>query len=585
MKEETWNKLLEKINKNFINQLCATVVDNIFNEGLIKLDSFFRICLGRENEPLERHQFEITIECCPQILEWTFGINYYNKHKLRIKKLCNFSHLKSCVVTVIKRQHGKTEMIVRIASASLLVFPLVETSKENCTRISEFCIRSYKGEHAKEILERCWKYIKNFEYLLDDFLTHKKRLKTSTKIELINKYDTGDVRWLRVLQGGITGLSKKRFFGDEFFKWTSDASHTQLGPQLQVEGTSGFFFSTMERSSHWCSGWINSEQKLAKILNYGEICNDCMKLPYEQQVKCTHCRQLQAHWIDPKKKEAVMSILPPSDVLTEMYNVVSMATGQLWKEDYLEKSFREKNFEKFSDYFMFVDPSMTSTDGSWSGTTIVAEKNKEIIICYLNTDKTDSPNTIQNYIIDDLEYFVKNFAGIKNKFYITLFVEHNTINHGKDIFFKLKDNYLLKDRVIFAKKIKYDKKEDKYERFGVTKKGGDEEIFADLLHTKLYNEKICFHKDWCTRNSIGRKIKDVLIKQCTHVRNIVKKGEKSKPYIVSTKDFNDKKTKNDLYMSLVSALYNIQELKYNPNNTALYRQFFNRKTIDKQFCF
>ena len=60
-----------------------------------------------------------------------------------------------------------------------------------------------------------------------------------------------------------------------------------------------------------------------------------------------------------------------------MYNVVSMSTGQLWDEHYLRQILIEKEeHEEFDHYFMFVDPSMTSADGSWSGTTIIAEDIK-----------------------------------------------------------------------------------------------------------------------------------------------------------------------------------------------------------------
>jgi hypothetical protein len=598
MRGEIWDKLLLKIEKNYTDQLIITTEDNTFFDGKKKIDSFFRICINKKVGPLERHQYEIVYECCPIILEWAFGVNYYKKNKDRIQKLCNFSHDKSCVISVIKRQHGKTEMIVRISAASLLVFPLVDIFGMEGRRISEFCIRSYKGDHAKEILNRCWDYIQKFDECLENFILDNRKVKTTTSIELVNKFDSNDVRKLRVLIGKLTGLSKKRFLGDEFFKWSSDASHTQMGPQLQVEGTCGLFFSTLEKSSHWCMGWINSKQELAKVLNYGEICNDCMELPYDKQIKCNHCRQLQAHWIDPKKRKAVISILPKSEVLKEMYNVVSRSTGQIWKRDELNRVFIEKDFsgKKFRDYYVFVDPSMTSEEGSWSGITIIGINNQdEIVICYLNTDKTDTITAIQNFVINNLVYFVDNFKKHStDQFYITLFVEHNTINHGYELFLKMARNHKLRNRIIFIKNIKYDEKTKEHKRFGVKKKKGDEETFAQLLHYYIVFEKICFHNDWVTRNSIGKDgMKDILITQITHVKNVVPDISNSNktvwrpqppPIIISTTDLNGKSTRNDLYTSFASSIYNTSELE-NPEKRqkGKFIRYIQRKTIGGHF--
>ena len=591
MRQDKWDRLLNDIEEEERDLLFVDVVDEIFNNGLKKLHRFYVIVIGYENEPLERHQFEIIQECMVQILEWVYGIEYYGKHRKRIKKLCRFSHELSCVLSVIKRQYGKTETLVRVVVASGLSFPNMDIVDESTgKRIQEFAIKSFIGSHARGVLQRCYEFMEKRPELLVNFYTDGKKIKTNTTIRLTNMFDKNDVRVLRAYEENITGLSKKKFFFDEFFKCKNSVTETQLAPQLQVKGTSGFFFSTLENSEHWCMRWLNKKQTLVKVMDYADICPVCLKLPPNEAIECKHGKKLQAHWIDPIKRARVMSIMTKDEMFKEMLNVVPGSTNQLWKKDYLEQNLLgvSRNPEEyFDEYHMFVDPSMTSKDGSWSGTTIIGEDSKgNTQICYLNTNKTESSTLIVNYIISDIKHFVKNFiekyTPKKRKWYIILYVEHNTYNHGYEIFLQLQKDFYLSDRVIFIKNIEYKKEDKEYGRFGVTKKSGDEERFANLLGYKMLKFEMFSHPKCCTRNSMGiDEIKRILVEQCTHVKKMAietKTGVKT--VIVSTRNFNNKSSKNDLYMSLVSAIYNTQKTK-NSENTSLYIQYANRMTVRK----
>jgi hypothetical protein len=225
---------------------------------------------------------------------------------------------------------------------------------------------------------------------------------------------------------------------------------------------------------------------------------------------------------------------------------------QVWGYLYLRKNLLIEECKEiyFDSFFMFVDFPLTSANTDWSSTTIITENHttQKTIVCYLNTERTNTILKIINFIKNDLEYFVNNFIGeYKSKIY--LLVNYNTNN--LEIHNVLKNNYLLKNKVVFIKKCRYK---------SYLKKNGDNVNFAKMLHEKILEKSLSFHKKCCTRNKkIGIKaIKEILLEQCTHVRKLIYNSR-----IISHKDFNGKLTKDDLYISFVSVLYFTMYLRQN----------------------
>ena len=127
------------------------------------------------------------------------------------------------------------------------------------------------------------------------------KLKTNDRIRIVNKNDKSDIRILTVKAGGITGFTKKKILGDEFFKWKEDIANTQLLPQFQVEQACALLFTTLRfviakllnifrQRSHWSTRWLTDGEDLVNFTSFGEICINCIKLPYEDAIKCSHVR-------------------------------------------------------------------------------------------------------------------------------------------------------------------------------------------------------------------------------------------------------------------------------------------------------
>jgi len=568
MLEQEWIQQLSNLKSEYKDRFFCKKVDIEFENGLITLKKFLRIIILNKKKPLERHQFECLILIIPIIFEWCFGLNYCSSNWERLQTDCDLKHNKNCTLIVIKRQFGKTELLTRIAAAAILSFPNIE----HPFKPSEWLIISHKGDHAKEILNRVYTYI--LEHKKDyEMFTMRKTLK---RIELIHKYNNNDIRVINVHEGNIDGLAGKRFFGDEFFKWKEIVADEQFPPQLQIKTTCALLFSTLKKRGHWSLRWLNDQNELVFLINFAEICVKCAELEYEQATLCNHMRKLQAHFVNVERRNAIISLMPKNSALKEMYNIVPNTHGQVWNEGYLKRHIIRYKEEYFKEYFMFVDPSMTSDDGSFSGTTILGENSaQEDYICYLNTELTPSNTNIVRFIIKDLLYFVENFTFPNEEFTIFLLVEHNTVNHGREIYQNIIQNYTLRNKVVFIKAIKNEK------RFGVRKKEGDEERFAQTLNDKMESRRILIHKNCITRNRMGIKnMISMLIDQCSHVRKMPSKTSSSKIKVCSKLNLNNKATNNDLYISLVSALHWTFYLK-NPTHVAINKQYKFRRSISE----
>jgi hypothetical protein len=594
MREEQWAQFIKGLTADFERQIGPSPedtenedrphnpeMDEAFIQGNRKLGVFFRVVLDTPEEPLERHQFMIIKDgSMPIILPWTYGEEWYSRNKKWVSKRCRLKHLKNCMLVVIKRQTGKTEVLARTAAGVLIALNnFEELGKKDNPKPVVYCVRSFKGEHARTVLERTYHYATASAYAkcFDIRKFGKKIVLTSTNI-------LNDVRIFRLLEGSITGETKPKLFGDEYSKWTEDAAMQQLKPMLQVDGSYALLYCTLRDNEHWFQGCLDPKQQLFYLINYAEVCNECLRTKKsEEALKCTHTKRIQAHWIDEEKRDAIKSVMPMHEIMKELYNVLPSNPGLIWEKDFLQQNLFNTFYDTtkhFSEFFMFVDPSMTSSDGSWSGTTILAENSRgESVVCYLNTDMTDTLTLIQNFVVRDLEQFVDKFPGFKEGYsVIYLFMEFNTVSHGVEVFNKIQDSYRLSECVSVVKGIKYNKEKKEFGRFGVAKKKGDEERFASLLNRKMVGMDIRFHKHCFTRNTIGiEEMKDLLLKQCSQVRNIpnIRGGVK----VVSNLSLSGKPVKNDLYMSLVSALYNTKRSK-NPDDT-FYLQYSRRTTVSE----
>jgi len=579
MKELYWEKLINNLEKDYETNLISGAghEDGKFVDGLAKLDTFFQVILGDTKAPFERHQFDCLMDSMPLILPMAFGMEYWEKHKEKFIKQCNLEHDKNAILIIIKRQYGKTELLVRTAVACLISFPNVDNPNE----IAEWVVFSHKGDHAKEILKRCYSFLmqKKKEFL-GEFITEERKIYTQKRIELNSKLTTADKRMLQLHEGNIDGLAGKRLFGDEIFKWAKDRADKQYPPQLQVKGTCAFFYTTLKERSHWSGRWLARGGMLMKIVNKGEICLECLDKPYDEAILCDHMPKLQAHFVDPKKRAAIIHMMDPKDAITEMFNVMPNAQGQVWTNKYLEKKMKVYERTFFKEYFAFMDPSMTSHDGSYCATSIIGETGDEKdVLCYANSERAPSNTAIVRFIVKDLEHFVTEFPHPNDNYVIFLFVEHNTVNHSHELYTGLCDSGLLKDRVIYVKGIHLNKKSGRFTRGGVRKGPGDSEYYATKLGEKLHHNKIAIHKDFVTRSKLGaRGMINELILQCSRIRAIPYGDGKVK--ISSTTDLNDKKVNDDLYMSFVSAITKTFILK-SPTHIAFNRQYRERQTVYK----
>ncbi len=569
MLEGEWDNLLDNLKREYASDFFCSKTDSEFQNGIPNLRKFIQIILINEKKPLERHQFECLILMMPIILEWCFGLSYCSSNWETLRSSCNLKHNKNCVLTIIKRQFGKTELLVRIAGASIFSFPNIEHELKS----SEWTIVSHKGSHAKEILDRVYTFCTEIKDEII-FFSVKKILK---ELVLTNKRNDKDVRILKVKEGNIDGLEGKRFFGDEFFKWKQIIADEQFPPQLQITSTCALLFSTLKKRGHWSIRWLNEKNELIHLINFAEICLKCAELEYDEAVKCPHMRKLQAHFINVKRRKAIISLMPKNSALKEMFNIVPNTHGQVWNEKYLERRIVRYREEYFREYFMFVDPSMTSDDGSFSGSTIVGEnKGEEDVICYLNTEITSSNTNIIRFIIKDLLYFVNNFTFPTKDFVIFLLVEHNTVNHGREIYNKIISNSILRNKVVFIKGIK------NAQRFGVAKRGGHEERFVQILNDKMEEGQIFIHRNCLTRNKIGiKEMINLLIDQCSHVRKIPTRSSSMQSVKICSKlDLNNKPVNNDLYISMASSLFWTWFLK-NPSHIAVNDQYRSRKRVSE----
>jgi hypothetical protein len=130
-------------------------------EALPKLRQYFCVIL-KDLFPLMKYQFAIVMECLPHIFTYCYGSVYFTKNRARLSRLSELRHSKTSALIIVKRQHGKTEVLVRILGACLLCFPNMDGDVHEAT----YCLLSHKGDHAKANLKRLRVYLlKKIEFL------------------------------------------------------------------------------------------------------------------------------------------------------------------------------------------------------------------------------------------------------------------------------------------------------------------------------------------------------------------------------------------------------------------------------------
>lgn len=583
--DEGWNLMLKSFEDEIEKYQFQSASDKEFENGLEKIDKFLDIVFGNENYPTERHQFECIMEYMPIIFEFAFGRKYWAKNGKKISEKCGFTHSKNVIVTIMRRQAGKTFMITIMLVGFLLCFPSMEESGK-----AEWLIYSNKGDLSRTDLARARELLEERKKDLKDFRPVEHN---NNEIRLINALDSDDIRVVRAWQGKITGLAGKYYFIDEFFLLNKNVADRQLPPQLQAKKSKGFFFTTLEERGHWSFRWLHSN-KLIHVINYSEVCDECLKLDDpELAVKCPHAKKIQAHYIDSDKRDGVMELMPKRDVLREMYNIVPQIQGQIFGDSVINDCFRKRKSEKLFEFYAMYDPSMTSEDGSYTAVTIIGELPDSDIsyICSLDSELTSSPTKIVNFIIKCLSNFIKKFpydSDGNKKLKIYLLGEHNTVNHSEEVYKAITDDPELSNSIIYIKAIKLrkvSKSKKQFMRIGVVKKKGDSKIFAQTLLDKIRHNKIFIHEGCVTTSSTGlNEMIETLKTQVSHVRAIPDK-KSGEVKIVSKLDLNDKPAVDDLYISAVSALRWAFRLKNPREDNDIHDQYIKAETIGENPIF
>ena len=459
MKEREWSGLLNAFKEHELSSLTR-LPDEVFEKGLQQIRQFLTLVLDTPKRPLEKHQFDVLINYLPIVFKEAFGKWYWEANMDELSSKCNLVHTKQIVLVVIKRQHGKSEIMARLAAASMVCF----NNKESDFTANSWLIFSHKGLHACENLNRIKCHVMSYKRRWRDNFTFKCNQK-ALRLKSISG-DKDDIREAIVYTGNLDGLGGKKGFFDEFGQNSEHRVAVQFVPQLQVKGVSFLLATSLKAYNPWLSKWIDPKKNiLTAIVNHTEICEECLKKEcYEESMKCQHKRRLQAHFVDPDSTKGCIKLMPPAIAMREMANAMPNVRGQIWREDYLREKLSIIGYDgdQYEHYF-FVDPSMTSPDGSRSGSTGMSYAKNKFFVKYLNHEHTSSNTQIVNYVIKDLEYFFKLFP--KTRVY--LFVESNTVNHGEEICRELDHvdrKWLQRGKVVFVKGIKQGK------RYGVTKK-------------------------------------------------------------------------------------------------------------------
>jgi len=553
MKDQYWNYTFEKLKSGYDDD--DNSFDNInVRESKEKIAKFIEIVVKDEERPLEKHQFDCFLGILPIALSWAFGSKYFALNKQKLKKNYRLKTTKKFAIIIIKRQFGKTELLVRIMVASFIVFDNIDNP---CSEMI-YTLKSHKGEHAKEVLERVKNTIeRKKDYIGEEFEWYPGKCATQRKLVLKNKYNKFDVREIRVTEGNIDGKTSLKLFGDEYFKWKEVEGTKQLIPQFQIEDASGIFATTLQNRKEWTNRIMrdrNNPDSVFIFLYILDVCFPCLETEdIDIIMNCNHLPKLQAHFVNPDKRKNIANLLSKRDQLTELKNIIPSASGQIWREYLLKDVLFTKKKIDHDEFFMFCDPSMTSKDGSYTATTIVGqnELNGEYSICYINQGFTGQSSEIKNFIVEDLNYFVFKF--MKRKQHLFLFIENNVLNWGEDILFEINANYQLRECVTMIQGIKLD---DDVPRYGVLKKAGYNERFAKIMDENIQRRNIFLNSRCITRNKNQsvKELVETLINQMLNVR--IKNGR-----VTSKKDINGRSINDDLYISCASAVFHTKEIK------------------------
>lgn len=588
--QEGWDSEFERMEQDPFLDPLQVGADIHKMKAINALKTFLNVILMQRykndgslpDKPYERHQFEALCEDLPLFLPSFYGEEYFDTHKEEIKRSYNLSHTKSVVLMLTGRQYGKTEGSIRELVGLLLSCPKWKPG------LLKWVVVSYKGELVRDMLKRAHDFI-----LRLDFQDNYHYVYSRMKLKLVNLLDNTDVREAHALEGNIDGHGGEKFFIDEFFKWKENIAVVQFPPQLQIKGTMAKITTTLKGRVPWSTNFITTNNKLLHLINYSEICSNCISLPMEEAIKCNHVRPIQTHFVDMEKREAIISLMPREYAISEMYNLTPNVLGQLWGKEYLKERIKDRRGKDvFNKVVAFVDPSMTGMGQSASAITIIGENLlEEIFVLYLDSKITPSETTIVDFIVGSLFTFVSKFKSFKTKDWcIKLMVEHNTFTHARELDYKISKISKLMDRVDLIRAIEKDKMPDEktkvreFKRIGVRKKAYDEERYAQILDDKLKLGKIYIHEECFTQNTIGiERMIDTLIEQSSNVRYIPNKfGGTGR--IVSKLDINNKQVLNDLYISFVSAIYHTALMKGN-SEESLYRQWVERAPVSQEKIF
>jgi hypothetical protein len=348
-------------------------------------------------------------------------------------------------------------------------------------------------------------------------------------------------------------------------------------PMLSIPGSTLFATTTLQNQSAWSSQWLKADNNsIHNLLNFAEICNECLKLPIDQALQCNHTNSIIAGFVDSTQQGQIMALMDQDRLYSEMFNVLPQTNNSIWQLSQLEEYFSRKCSKKtfFDQLFFFCDPSMTGPSGSYTACALVGcSKDGEIVVYGISSQRTDTNTAIIDFITNNLKLAVETFQPRApgsldpngTKFKIFASVEHNTVNHTYELIRRFAREDSLRDTIVFLRSIGVQKqrktKQQKrwiHLRGGQIKRPNDELKWADICNQKFITGRFWIHPEGITTDlhgSFSQSVK-MAVSQFANIRNVLKHGHVD---VVSKYDANNRPVHQDIWVSLATAIANTED--------------------------
>lgn len=555
------------------------------------LHYFYEIVFDVEEQLLVHHQYEVLKEYNPIILRLAYGLERYQMLEQKLLRECSCTHNKRFVLVVMRRQVGKTELKVRVALGCLYAFPQMDTTKDKQTKYTFMAQNIPRARSNLTRLKQKLKTYRSRESPRLSFMENYTIYNISDKLRITSRDNHSDYREI-VLQAtgkGGRGGTKPWLFADEFFFIPRKTIDEAILPQTIHKGALAFMFTTLERLGHWSRTWLlSTDKEPIHVINRSEICTACMEDDsIVEKRMCTHVPKLETPWVNEDTRKGLTFYMSAIDAAKELYNYLPDTTTHMWREKNLRKDLLRMYPNptiKIREFYAFVDPSMTSINGSETAIVIVGVHHLHHIICYMRSALTPTVRNIETFVETSLIQFIRNFDHLSTNFRVLLFVESNVTNHAQDLHEIFERSVTLGKWIYVVKGTRGKNKSLKYfDRFGVRKGKGYDKHFANIVNRKMLHQTIYLHPHWLTHyrgnevlaintTSFEKAKTDVInkfIQQCAQVKRV---AAHNTYIVVSKENMNGQKSNDDLYIAFASVLFWIEKIK-NPSNMNLCDQY------------